>query len=95
MLAVYVTPPDGLVDASLEGLGELRQLTAELGGTFHTVKGDDPAEALLDFARGSTPARSSSAPRGAGGGRRSSRRGSDSGSSTTPATSTSTSSATS
>ena len=52
MLAVYVTPPDGLVDASLEGLGELRQLTAELGGTFHTVKGDDPAEALLDFARG-------------------------------------------
>ena len=52
MLAVYVTPPDGLVDASLEGLGELRQLTAELGGTFHTVKGDDPAQALLDFARG-------------------------------------------
>ena len=52
MLAVYVTPPDGLVDASLEGLGELRQLTAELGGTFHTVKGDDPAGALLDFARG-------------------------------------------
>jgi two-component system sensor histidine kinase KdpD len=52
LLAVYVTPPDGLVDASLEGLGELRQLTAELGGTFHTVKGDDPAQALLDFARG-------------------------------------------
>jgi two-component system sensor histidine kinase KdpD len=52
MLAVYVTPPDGLVDASLEGLGELRQLTAELGGSFHTVKGDDPAAALLDFARG-------------------------------------------
>ena len=52
MLAVYVTPPDGLVDASLESLGELRQLTAELGGTFHTVKGDDPAQALLDFARG-------------------------------------------
>jgi two-component system sensor histidine kinase KdpD len=52
LLAVYVTPPDGLVDTSLEGLGELRQLTAELGGTFHTVKGEDPAEALLDFARG-------------------------------------------
>jgi two-component system sensor histidine kinase KdpD len=52
MLAVYVTPPDGLVDASLESLGELRQLTSELGGTFHTVKGDDPAQALLDFARG-------------------------------------------
>ena len=52
MLAVYVTPPDGLVDASLESLGELRQLTAELGGTFHTVKGEDPADALLDFACG-------------------------------------------
>ena len=51
LLAVYVTPPDGLVDASLEGLGELRQLLPELG-TFHTVKGEDPAEALLDFARG-------------------------------------------
>jgi two-component system sensor histidine kinase KdpD len=52
LLAVYVTPPDGLVDASLEGLGDLRQLTAELGGTFHTVKGEDPADAVLAFARG-------------------------------------------
>lgn len=52
LLAVYVTPPDGLVDARLEGLAELRQLTAELGGTFHTVKGEDIAEALLEFSRG-------------------------------------------
>ena len=52
LLAVYVTPPDGLVDARLEGLADLRQLTIELGGTFHTVKGEDIAAALLDFARG-------------------------------------------
>lgn len=52
LVAVYVTPPDGLVDARLEQLEELRRLTAELGGTFHTVKGDDIATALLVFARG-------------------------------------------
>ena len=52
LLAVYVTPPDGLVDARLEGLADLRQLTVELGGTFHTVKGEDIAMALLEFARG-------------------------------------------
>ncbi|SES46119.1 two-component system, OmpR family, sensor histidine kinase KdpD [Pedococcus cremeus] len=52
LLALYVTPPDGLVDASLETLGELRELTTELGGTFHTVTGEDTAEAILDFARG-------------------------------------------
>jgi two-component system sensor histidine kinase KdpD len=51
LLAVYVTPPDGLVDAGLEDLADLRQLATELGGTFHTVKGDDIASALLDFAR--------------------------------------------
>ncbi|NYG06559.1 two-component system sensor histidine kinase KdpD [Phycicoccus badiiscoriae] len=52
LLAVYVTPPDGLVDAKLEALTDLRQLTVELGGTFHTVKGQDVASALLEFARG-------------------------------------------
>ncbi|MDR6861786.1 DUF4118 domain-containing protein [Phycicoccus sp. 3266] len=52
LLAVYVTPPDGLVDARLEQLDELRRMTVELGGTFHTVKGEDIATALLEFARG-------------------------------------------
>jgi two-component system, OmpR family, sensor histidine kinase KdpD len=52
LLAVYVSPPDGLVDARLEGLADLRQLTLELGGTFHTVKGEHVADALLEFARG-------------------------------------------
>lgn len=50
LVAVYVTPPDGLVDARLEGIAELRRLTTELGGTFNVITGDDVAQALLDFA---------------------------------------------
>jgi two-component system sensor histidine kinase KdpD len=50
LIAVYVTAPDGLVDARLEGIGQLRRLTTELGGTFNVIKGDDVAQALLDFA---------------------------------------------
>jgi two-component system sensor histidine kinase KdpD len=52
LLAVYVTPPDGLVETSPESLGELRELTVELGGTFHIIKGEDTADAILEFARG-------------------------------------------
>src|SRR6476469_5509356 len=51
-VAAYVARPAALVGASLEQLAEHRQLTAELGGTFHTVTGDDVAEAVLEFARG-------------------------------------------
>ncbi|QGN59258.1 DUF4118 domain-containing protein [Nostocoides sp. HKS02] len=51
LLAVYVTPPDGLVAARLEDVADLRRLTSELGGTFTTIKGADVAESLLDFAR--------------------------------------------
>ncbi|MGN6302199.1 MAG: ATP-binding protein [Angustibacter sp.] len=52
LLAVHVTAPDGLVDARLETLAELRQLTSELGGSWNTVSGADTAEAVLEFARG-------------------------------------------
>ena len=52
LAAVYVARSDGLVGASLEQLAEQRRLTTELGGTFHTVTGDDVAEAILEFARG-------------------------------------------
>src|SRR6476620_3205286 len=52
LAAVYVARSDGLVGASLDALAEHRHLTSELGGTFHTVTGDDVAEAVLDFARG-------------------------------------------
>ena len=31
---------------------QLRELTERLGGTHHRVTGDDPAQAVLDLARG-------------------------------------------
>ncbi len=52
LLGVYVSRTDGLATAPLSQLAELRRLTEEIGGEFHTVTGDDPAEAILAFARG-------------------------------------------
>jgi two-component system sensor histidine kinase KdpD len=52
MLGVLVTRADGLTTAPLNQVAELRRLTAELGGEFHTVSGDDAVEAVLTFARG-------------------------------------------
>jgi two-component system sensor histidine kinase KdpD len=49
--AVFVARSDGLAGPSLPSIAELRTLTEELGGTFHTVTGDDPATAVLDYAR--------------------------------------------
>ncbi|MGW4585603.1 ATP-binding protein [Janibacter hoylei] len=49
--ALYVTRRDGLTAISPATLTKLQHKAAELGGTFHTVVGDDPAEAILDFAR--------------------------------------------
>jgi two-component system sensor histidine kinase KdpD len=52
LLATHVVPSDGLVAADLQSIAAQQKLTAELGGTFHTVSGDDVAQAILDFARG-------------------------------------------
>jgi len=52
LVATYVAQSDGLVGADLSTVAEQRKLTAELGGTFHSVSGDDVAQAILDFARG-------------------------------------------
>ncbi|WP_426242063.1 ATP-binding protein [Nocardioides sp. LHG3406-4] len=49
--ALYVTRRDGLTGVSPTMLTKLRNKATELGGTFHTVVGDAPAEAILDFAR--------------------------------------------
>jgi two-component system sensor histidine kinase KdpD len=49
--ALYVTQQDGLSGISPDRLAELRAKTEDLGGTFHSVVGDDTAEAILDFAR--------------------------------------------
>ena len=52
LVAVHVARSDGLAGPALPELAAQRRLTSELGGTFHTVTGDDLAEAVLDFARG-------------------------------------------
>ena len=53
LLAVHITRSDGLAGSgSPQALIEQRALVESLGGSFHTVLGDDPAAGLLDFARG-------------------------------------------
>ena len=52
ILAVYVAKSDGLTGASPQELTVQRALVEDLGGSFHSVLGDNAAEALLDFARG-------------------------------------------
>jgi len=52
LLATHVAQSDGLVGADLASIAAQRKLTAELGGTFHSVSGDDVSQAVLDFARG-------------------------------------------
>ncbi len=50
--AVHVVRADGLTGPDLPTMAQLRRLTEELDGTFHTVTGSRRAEAVLDFARG-------------------------------------------
>ncbi len=50
-LALYVTRSDGLSGVSPDQLAALRAKAEELGGTFHTAVDDDPADAILGFAR--------------------------------------------
>ncbi|WP_371497073.1 sensor histidine kinase KdpD [Kitasatospora sp. NBC_00374] len=53
LLAVHISRSDGLAaGGSPQSLIEQRALVESLGGTFHTVLGDEPAGGLLDFARG-------------------------------------------
>ncbi len=51
LTAVHVVRGDGTRGARPDALASLRQLAEDLGGTFHTVVGDDVAAAVLDFAR--------------------------------------------
>jgi two-component system sensor histidine kinase KdpD len=57
LLAVHVGRLDGLAGGGVEpsdepaDLARLRDLTERLGGAYHQVAGDDPAAALLEFAR--------------------------------------------
>ncbi|MCX9190730.1 histidine kinase [Carbonactinospora thermoautotrophica] len=52
LMAVYVARSDGLTGASPKTLARQRELVENLGGSFHTVVGDDVPTALLQFAKG-------------------------------------------
>ncbi|MFJ4208762.1 DUF4118 domain-containing protein [Paenarthrobacter sp. NPDC089675] len=51
LLAVHVRASDGLASESPKDLQTQRMLVKDLGGSYHTVTGEEPAKALLDFAR--------------------------------------------
>ena len=51
LLAVHVRAADGVATESPQALEAQRLLVRDLGGSYHTVAGEDPAKALLDFAR--------------------------------------------
>jgi two-component system sensor histidine kinase KdpD len=51
LMAVHVTPSDGLTGASPRALADQRRLVESLGGTYHQILGEDIPEALLTFAR--------------------------------------------
>jgi two-component system sensor histidine kinase KdpD len=53
LLAVHVARSDGLADVDPGALAAQRGLVEQLGGTFHSVVGDNIPTALLDFARAS------------------------------------------
>lgn len=50
-LALYVTRGDGLTHMDPARLHKLHSMTEDLGGTFHSVVGDNTATAILEFAR--------------------------------------------
>ncbi|GAB3563997.1 DUF4118 domain-containing protein [Amycolatopsis endophytica] len=52
LLVLHVLRGDGLSPLGHVEVGRYRKLADQLGGTFHTVVGDDVPTALLDFARG-------------------------------------------
>ena len=51
LLAVHVRAADGVASESPQALETQRRLIQDLGGSYHIVAGEDPAGALLDFAR--------------------------------------------
>ncbi|NUU31354.1 DUF4118 domain-containing protein [Arthrobacter sp. C9C5] len=51
LLAVHVRVADGVAHESPQALEAQRHLLLDLGGSYHIVTGEDPAGALLDFAR--------------------------------------------
>jgi two-component system, OmpR family, sensor histidine kinase KdpD len=52
LLALHVSRSDGLTGAAPDALARQRLLAESLGGSWHSVVGEDVATAILDFARG-------------------------------------------
>lgn len=52
LLAVHVLATDGLPSAPAAAIAADRELVEALGGTFHTVVGEDVPSAVVDFAQG-------------------------------------------
>ena len=50
LLAVHVIASDGLAGVADSRLARAHQLVSALGGTFHSVSGEDVAQAVVDFA---------------------------------------------
>lgn len=50
LIAVHVRAADGIRVSSEAALANQKQLVKDLGGTFHSITGEDPAQALLEFA---------------------------------------------
>ncbi len=51
LLALHVRATEGVAGESPQALEAQRRLVQDLGGSYHVVAGEDPAAALLDFAR--------------------------------------------
>ncbi|SKB69847.1 two-component system, OmpR family, sensor histidine kinase KdpD [Arthrobacter sp. 49Tsu3.1M3] len=51
LLAVHVRAAKRVASESPQALEQQRRLAQDLGGSYHIVAGEDPAAALLDFAR--------------------------------------------
>jgi two-component system, OmpR family, sensor histidine kinase KdpD len=51
LLALHVARSDGLAGSSVATLAQQRLLVESLGGSYHSVVGDDVPNAILDFAR--------------------------------------------
>lgn len=51
LLALHVARSDGLAGSSIAALDQQRLLVESLGGSYHSVVGDDIPAAVLDFAR--------------------------------------------
>ena len=52
LVAVHVIASDGIADPDERRVARAQQLTASLGGSFHSVVGEDVPRAVVDFAVG-------------------------------------------